>query len=339
MKWTALCLGSLIAVSVPATAQDIHFSQLFETPLLRNPSLAGLFEGDVRIQGVYRDQWNGFVNGYRTGSFNAEYKMPVGQTDNYYTVAAQVLYDKAGSVGLTQTHLLPALNYHKSLSSEKSSYLSVGFMAGIVQKRIDLSKVTTDMQYNGTRLDPNNLPGENLANVKQSYFDGSMGVSYNTEYGSNNTFFIGAALHHINRPKTTYYRDASVEIKPKYVFSAGTKMNVGEVGSITIQADQSIQGANKEILGGIMYSHKLVETYDGPLYVLHLGTMVRWNDALAPVVKLDKENLSFAFSYDVNISSLKTASFGRGGVELSITYRSFLDRPNSTKGVVLCPRF
>jgi type IX secretion system PorP/SprF family membrane protein len=339
MKWSALCLVSLLSLSTPAKAQDIHFSQLFETPLLRNPSLAGLFEGDVRVQGVYRDQWNSFVNGYRTGSFNIEYKMPVGQSDNYYTVAAQVLYDKAGSAGLTQTHLLPAINYHKSLSSEKTSYLSVGFMAGMVQKRIDLSKVTTDMQYNGTRLDPNNLPGENIGNVKQSYFDGSAGISYNTEYGNSNTFFIGGALHHVNRPKSSFYRNAGIEIKPKYVFSVGTKMNVSEAGAITIQADQSMQGGYRETLGGIMYSHKLVETYDGPLYVLHVGTMLRWKDAIAPVIKVDKEQFSFAFSYDVNISTLKPASLGRGGAELSITYRSFLDRPNSTKGVLLCPRF
>lgn len=36
--------------------QDLHFSQFYEAPLLRNPALAGLYEGDVRIQGVYRNQ-------------------------------------------------------------------------------------------------------------------------------------------------------------------------------------------------------------------------------------------------------------------------------------------
>lgn len=36
-------------------AQDIHFSQFFEAPLWRNPSSAGIFTGDVRVQVVYRD--------------------------------------------------------------------------------------------------------------------------------------------------------------------------------------------------------------------------------------------------------------------------------------------
>lgn len=54
-------------------AQDAHFSQFFEAPLLRNPSLAGLFAGDIRIQGVYRNQWASVTVPYQTGSFNAEY--------------------------------------------------------------------------------------------------------------------------------------------------------------------------------------------------------------------------------------------------------------------------
>src|ERR1700760_2898501 len=78
-----LNLFVLLFSGLRSNAQDIHFSQFFETPLLRNPGLAGIFTGDYRVQGVYRDQWNSFTNAYRTGSFNAEYKLPVGRTDDY----------------------------------------------------------------------------------------------------------------------------------------------------------------------------------------------------------------------------------------------------------------
>ena len=49
-------------------AQDIHFSQFSETPLLRNPALAGIFSGDLRIQAVYRNQWNSVTVPYQTSS-------------------------------------------------------------------------------------------------------------------------------------------------------------------------------------------------------------------------------------------------------------------------------
>src|SRR6187549_324575 len=95
----------MLVVASHGICQDLHFSQFFEAPLLRNPSLAGIFTGDVRVQGVYRDQWNSFTNAYRTGSLNAEYKMPVGKGDDYMTTALELLFDKSGSIGLTTTHL------------------------------------------------------------------------------------------------------------------------------------------------------------------------------------------------------------------------------------------
>src|SRR5260221_9995058 len=108
-----LCFTLALMASCMATvkAQDLHFSQFFEAPLLRNPSLAGIFTGDYRIQGVYRDQWNSFTNAYKTGSFNGEYKMPIGQSNDFLTMGLQILYDKAGSAGLTTSEIFPALNY------------------------------------------------------------------------------------------------------------------------------------------------------------------------------------------------------------------------------------
>jgi hypothetical protein len=74
----------LFSLQVVVHAQDIHFSQFFETPLLRNPALAGIFTGDYRVQMVYRDQWGSVTDGYRTGSLNGEYKLPIGKQDDFF---------------------------------------------------------------------------------------------------------------------------------------------------------------------------------------------------------------------------------------------------------------
>src|SRR5829696_4992566 len=137
-KWNAVIKGGLLgllsSVCLPLAAQDIHFSQFFEAPLLRNPSLAGIFEGDIRVQAVYRDQWNSVTTAYKTLSLNGEYKMPVGHANDFVTVGLQLLQDRAGTISWVSTHVLPAINYHKSLSNERTSYLSIGFMGGWVQK-------------------------------------------------------------------------------------------------------------------------------------------------------------------------------------------------------------
>lgn len=332
-----LAAGSSLMVS----GQDIHFSQIFETPLLSNPALAGLFSGDIRVQSVYRSQWNSVTDAYNTASLNVEYKLPIGETADYLTIGGQVLYDKAGTVDLTSTHILPAINYHKSLSAERSMYLSMAVMGGYVQRRIDRSKITTNSQFNGTSYDPNSLTGETFFKSSYSYFDGTAGLSFNTQLGENidNNMFIGLAYHHFNKSKKlSFYSDYSLEMTPKWVASGGLRMSTTDYSYITIEADYSKQGVNKEIIGGVLYSMKLDDPVT-PKYLLHGGAYMRLNDAIIPVVKIESKPIAIAVSYDVNISGLKKVSTGRGGFELSLTYQKFLDRYNSSSDATKCPKF
>ncbi len=341
MRTRRYLLPVLLLCTMMAHTQDLHFSQFFEAPLLRNPSLAGIYTGDVRVQGVYRDQWNSVTNAYRTGSLNAEYKMPIGKGDDFMTTGVQVLFDKAGTVGLTTTELLPALNYHKSLSNEKTMYLSLGFMGGMVRKSIDASKITTDNQYGPGGYDPSLPTGETFAIPNFTTWDASVGMSFNESFGANqaNSLFLGAAYHHLNRPKNSFYRNPAIELNPKYVFSAGIKLNMDDYSYFTIQADHSIQGAYNETVAGVLYSLKLGDLPENPAYTIHGGAFLRWKDALIPVIKVDVAPISIAISYDVNVSQLKTASMGRGGFELSVSYIAFLDRHDSSRDKVLCPHF
>lgn len=329
------------AYSVKSNAQDIHFSQFFEAPLLRNPALAGIFSGDFRIQSVYRNQWNSVTIPYQTTSLNTEYKLPVGHGDDFLTMGGEVLYDKSGTVALTATHILPVLNYHKSLSADRNMYLSAGFSAGVVQRKIDRSKITTNSQFDGQSYDPTLADGETFSNTGYLYFDGSAGLSFNTQIGENedNNLFFGVAYQHFNKSaKLSFYNTPDVGVVPKIVFSAGVKMSVNDYTFVTFHSDFSKQGGNTEVIGGMLYSVKLDDP-TSPQRIISGGAFIRWKDALIPVVKIDVKPIGFALSYDVNVSQLKTASQGRGGFELSISYQKFFDRTNSSVEAVRCPRF
>jgi len=331
----------LLLITATTKGQDIHFSQFFETPLLRNPSLAGIFKGDIRAQMVYRTQWNNITDAYRTGSFNIEFKKPIGKGDDFLTIGAQVMYDKAGTIALTSTHILPVLNYQKSLSTDKNMYLSLGFMGGLVQRRIDQSKMTTNSQYNGIAYDPSLNNGESFSKTSYSYLDASVGMSFNSQLGENenNNFYAGLAYHHFNKSnKISFYGNINLEMQPKWVGSLGIRMNVSEESYCTLYGDYSKQGTYAETVAGLIYSYRLGDPED-PRYVLHLGSMVRLKDALIPVLKIDIGKMAVSASYDANISQLRNASYGRGGFELSLGYQNFNNRDNSTSNAVRCPKF
>jgi type IX secretion system PorP/SprF family membrane protein len=210
-------------------------------------------------------------------------------------------------------------------------YLSLGFMGGLVEKSIDLTKITTNSQYNGTAYDPALPNGETLLTPDVHYLDGSLGLSFNTSFGKDqaNTMFVGAAYHHLNRPKNSFYKNPTIELDPKYVFSTGVKLNVNEAAYFTLQADHSIQGSAMETIGGALYSYKLGYDPVNSPYTLSVGGFLRWKDALIPVLKIEMNSLAVSISYDVNVSELKTASQGRGGFELSISYIGLLEHEYS----------
>lgn len=333
-RYLPLATGYWLLATGRLCAQDIHFSQFFEAPLLRNPSLAGIFAGDYRVQAVYRDQWNSVTTAYKTASLNGEYKMPVGRGNDFLTVGLQLLQDRAGTVSWVSTSVLPAINYHKSLSSERTSYLSVGFMGGWVQKRFDRTKMTTNSLFDGLG------DGELNLQPQYSYWDASAGMSYNAQLNGNpeNNFYIGAALHHFNKPKNSFFRDPRMELTPKTDISAGVRFAVNDWSYLTLQGNGSFQGAFRETIVGGLYGIKLGDP-EKPAYVLHAGLFNRLNDAVIPVVKVDYAPFSFSFSYDVNVSKLATSSYGRGGFELGLSYVGFSERANGALKAVVCPRF
>jgi type IX secretion system PorP/SprF family membrane protein len=329
----------LIAILLPCfttgRAQDIHFSQFYEMPLYRNPALAGIVNGDIRVQAVFRSQWNSFANAYKTGALNAEYKMHAGKGNDYVTIGLEAFFDRAGSTALTTTILMPVFNYHKSLSTERNMYLSAAFMGGFVDRRFDRSKMITNNQFD------NGSDGENLPRSRYTYWDGSAGLSFSSSLGDNpvNNIVAGIAYHHFNNPRISFFESANVRLDPKWVYSLDLKTALAENSSLTIHSDYTQQGSYRELIAGALYGFKIGPQTDNPDYTIHGGVFIRWNDAIIPVVKLDYRPFSFAFSYDANISKLKMSSYGRGGYELSLSYIGLLDRDNSSLKAVHCPRF
>jgi type IX secretion system PorP/SprF family membrane protein len=337
-----LSIALLLVVS-NTNAQDLHFSQFYEAPMLRNPALAGIFSGDFRAQAIYRSQWASVTVPYKTGSINMEYKKPIGNLNDFLTIGGQVAYDQAGLSNFKTSQILPQLTFHKSLNGNKNSYLSLGAMAGYVQRSIDPNKITTDNQFTGAGYNPALASGESIINYSLGYFDASIGLSYNASFGEEpnpyNNFFIGAAIHHLNRPNNSFYRNPASELFIKYVISTGLKMLVDDKSYFTIHADYNTQGGFQEIIGAALYTTAIDGNLDEAQYKISAGTMLRWKDAIIPVIKLDIKRMAVAFSYDVNTSQLKAASQSRGAFELSITSTSFFDRNNSTKNALRCPSF
>ncbi|MEO7264294.1 MAG: PorP/SprF family type IX secretion system membrane protein [Ferruginibacter sp.] len=322
-----------------AHAQDINFSQFYELPLLRNPALAGLYKGDVRITSAWRSQWAS-VSGvpFKTQALGAEMKFGVSQNNNdYLALGVQITNDQAGDSKLGKTQFLPVLTFHKSINEDNDSYISLGFIGGAVQQRFDPTQLKFDDQFVNGAYSSTNPTNQTFTNTNVTYYDCSVGMLYSTSFANDIQFYLGAAYYHFTKPKVAFSYKNDVRLNNKTVINIGLAAPVSDYDKLILYADVFQQGGNKQAQGGFMYRHDLLQEEEDMSISISAGSFLRWNDAIIPVIKLDYYKIGIGFTYDVNISKLKAASQMRGGFEATLSYRSFLNMRNSSSEKVRCP--
>jgi type IX secretion system PorP/SprF family membrane protein len=338
MKNFKIIIVVVIFFNLSLNAQDINFSQFYEMPLLRNPALAGLYGGDFRATAAFRNQWSSVTTPYVSQALGLEAKFSsFGNSNNYLAFGVQITNDLAGDSKLGKTQVLPVFTFHKSLSDEKDTYLSLGFMGGPVQQRFDPTKLTFDDQFVNGSYSSTNPTQQTFSNTNVTYIDASVGMSFSSTFGYDVKYYVGAAYFHFNQPKVAFDNARDIRLNKKVMINAGLSVPTSDYDRIVLYGDYFDQGGNSQMQGGFMYQHFLVQEDEDETVSLSGGSFLRWNDAVVPVLKLEYYHLGVGLTYDVNISKLKAASQSRGGYEITLSYRNFLNIRNSSSEKVRCP--
>ena len=323
------------------TAQDVNLSQFYELPLLRNPALAGLFGGDVRVVAAYRNQWRSVTSSYQTKALSAEMKFSAGQNSfDFFTLGLQLSNDLAGESKLSKTQIMPAINFHKSINGNEDSYFSAGLMAGPVQHSFDASNLNFDDQFVNGNYKASNPTMQSITSSNLTYWDVAAGISYSSVLADNVHYYVGLGLFHITKPTVGFMPSNDVQLNRKVVLNVGVTMPTGiEEDKIIMYADYFAQGGVKQLQGGFLYNHDMIVYEENEKVAIAGGIFYRWNDAIIPVVKLNYYHLDIGISYDLNVSKLAVASGVRGGMELTLSYKNYLNVKNSSINKTRCPVF
>lgn len=340
MKTLKLTLLLIIVLAKMAVGQDVNFSQFYDIPLLRNPALAGIFTGDIRITSAYRNQWESVTTPYRTMALGIELKRLIGENSgDYITYGVQFTKDLAGDSRLSRTQVFPVLNYHKSLSADKPAYISAAFMFGPVMQQFDPSKLTFDDQFVGGTYSASNPTRQTFTRTSLTYWDPAVGICYSNSFNENANYYIGLGLYHFTKPKVAFQKQNDISLNTKYVVNAGLTTAMDEDNRLIVYVDYFKQGGASQVQGGLMINHDLDKRDNDQKLGISGGLFYRYKDAFIPVVKLEYYNVSLGMTYDINTSKLKTASQSKGGFEVTLSYKGFRQSRNSSLDMVRCPRF
>lgn len=338
----AILFMAVLAPILSYGQADIHFSQFYETSILRNPALTGVFADDYKVGVAYRNQWSSIANPYQTAVMTAETKIAVGrQAADFVSFGLLAYYDKAGSIDHTILGLYPALNFNKSLEDAHNSFLSVGFTGGYLQYSFDPTKATFNNQYVNGTYSSSNPTGEQFSNQKVGLWDLGAGINLNSSMGEYNnvTYIIGISGYHFTQPKTSFYKDSKIYLDTRFNLNAAASGQINEQYSFQVQGNYALQGSFYEIIGGGMIGWTRIGLSGDPAFTLYAGLFYRYQDALIPTLKVKYQDMYFGFSYDVNVSTLSVASSYKGGFEISVYKTGVLKDRNANKSKVLCPNF
>lgn len=321
-------------------AQDLHFSQFMNSPLLTNPANTGFIpDGDYRLGVNFRNQWSSVMAvPYKTMSAYGDVQVLQNQNnDGWMGVGGVILRDVAGSGNLTSTRVYGSVAYHQMLNL--GSLLSLGFNAGWANKQINVMNLKFPDQFDGHFFDSHLPTGVALSSNNISYLDIQAGMNY-AYFPNENTYLnIGFSSHHLNRPRESFFDaqpgvDNRIPVRHTAFINGSFKLNDQLI--INPNSYVSLQAKSYEWLIGLNAHYNL--SGDGE-NVLIAGVYYRNQDAVVPMIGLGYKDFVLTFTYDATISTLKNYNNSRGAYEFSLVKQGIFDNYRGNRRESMCPSF
>ena len=321
----------VFTLSFNVKAQDIHFTQANQVPMLINPAAAGVFNGWERISVNHKNQWVGSGTKFFTTSIAADLNLfkPRRGSGAHMGMGIQFYNDIGGDskfgtrqVLLSFSGIVPLNDYHQ---------LSGGLQFGFGQKFGDFNSLHFANQFDGETFNLENPSGESNILATSVYGDVSAGIFY--RYGNHKIGFsrdnaldfrIGAAYFHANTPTLKYRLGSTEEMFGKIVIhSSFVKDFDGTKAGVEAFINIYNQGPHNEFLGGLLMRYRIksggkITGLNRDIY-LSAGIAYRYKDAIAPTVNFQYKNFNFGISYDITIAEFGSY-YRSGGLEFSLKF-------------------
>jgi type IX secretion system PorP/SprF family membrane protein len=322
-------------------AQDLHFSQWFNSPLTTNPANTGFIpDADYRLGANYRNQWSTVMSEpYRTMSVWGDAQAFRDRIETgWLGLGGVIMHDVAGAGSLSTTEIYGSVAYHQMIGY--SSLLSIGFNTGWVNKRINNANLKFPDQFDGMFFDAKMPTSVVIDQPNINYFDMQVGMNYAYFPDKNKYINAGFSVQHINRARESFFNAEATgydnRISPRFIGFVNFSFKTSDLVILNPMAYYTRQAGASEAVGGLNAQYNL--SGDGDQQVIG-GLYYRVNDAVIPMVGFVYKNIRLMFTYDITTSSLKQYNKGNGAWEFAVIRPGDYAEYNGDRHQSLCPTF
>ncbi|CAN5325708.1 hypothetical protein BH09BAC1_BH09BAC1_13900 [soil metagenome] len=332
-----ICLIIVLCFGGSLVAQDVHFSQFYNAPLLLNPALTGKINGTFRAGVIYRNQWYGALNGRTAFSTPmVSFDMPIRlKKGDAFGLGGYIVNDRSSGGLLNRIQVVLSGAYHKGFGSANNHSLSIGFQAGFNQRRLDISGMNFSSMLGDNYTFDRSLPTQENLGTSTTNFDVSTGLGWSSRVTKNFYISAGVAAYNLITPYNTFNsneEDNMRRITGTLGFDIRLAKKFSLLPSVIYQNQAKAQETNLGVAGAIDFSKD---------FVFMLGAYYRVKDAVIPYVGADYKGFRLGLSYDINASSLNRIENKKnvGAVEISLMYVGRYIALGDVTSVIYCPRF
>lgn len=330
---------AVMLLHADSAAQDLHFSQFFNSPLSANPANTGFIpSSDYRLGAHYREQWASVPVPYKTMGIYGDFQFMRDRfRSGWMGLGGMILQDVAGTGNLRSTKAYASVAYHQMLGS--TGLLSAGFNLGYAGKQLNIDKLTFDNQWNGRFFDGATPSGEQLQSNSIGYFDLQAGLNYAYFPSDNIYLHAGFSVHHLNRPKETFFAASpgyDNTVQPRSIFFADAVIKLNNKIIVTPSMYYTRQAAATAFVGGMLMNYNVM---GGGEQQLIGGIYFRPGDAYIPMLGYQWKSFKFMFSYDVSNSPIKFFNNSRGATEMFMQYDGIYKTMYGGGKQTMCPTF
>jgi len=297
-------------------SQDIHYSQMYATPLYMNPAFTGNHESDYRIGINYRKQ-DYYTRPYETYTAwgDTRFYPEILRRNGWIGLGAHMYYDNAGDAPLRKIQAMVFSAYSQGFNFDNSIYGSLGIGLGITNRSFDKHLIFED-QWNDTYyfFDPNDETNDPLyiANPSIFYFDFNLGMGFHHLVSETWMYEMGVSISHITKPRETFGGTADNRVGRKVIGQVAVQHILSKKLLLKPEAYYiSHMGSEEFILGAnLVYIFEELK--------LSGGLWHRFGRDIIPALGIEFNRMNLLFTYDVNVSKQRMASKYEGGFEVSL---------------------
>ncbi len=329
-KTVLLFFSCLLFLASSSNAQDAVFSQFFNTTLYLNPALAGV-EDDFIVNTNHRTQWESLQFPYTTSQvslimpyYSSKHNKPFGHVGG---IGLSVYNDVAGeNKSFKTTGANATAAYNLPFDHNLVNQITFGLQIGMINKTIDTSKLQWGEQYDQFVGFDSSISSSEVDNFQnRTFIDINSGLFWwynpiNNEKKLIKSINSGISIAHLNNPNESVLSAEKSYLPLLYKYHGSILFNVARNATISANVLIAYQNGTAQQNIGSYLSYKV--NNDSESYfketIIRFGAWARVNDSFILLTEMETSAFKFAFSYDLNTSSLRYNNRGIGTYEIHI---------------------